>query len=78
MAKVKIFLEEDETLQEAEDSLFKALNHHNSGDVHGESFQDPAMVSVANKLEDLHSKMYHSMLQDIFEALDQDFSQNGY
>lgn len=75
MAKVKIFLEPGETTQDAEDLLFKALNHHNTGEVHSShSFQDPAMVSVAHKMESIHSKIYQEMLEEIFEALDKDYT----
>jgi hypothetical protein len=75
MAKVKIFLEPGETERDAEDSLLKAINHHNSGDAHSESgFQDPAMQDVANKLVNAHSKIYHDMLQEIFEVLDKEYS----
>lgn len=74
MAKVKIFLSPGETLQEAEDSLLKAMNHHNNGDVHSETFQDPAMDSVADRMIDAHSKIYKEMLEEIFETLDQEYS----
>lgn len=78
MAKVKIFLEPGETIQDAEDSLLKAMVHHNSGDVHSShSFQDPAMVAIANKMENIHAKIYQEMLQEIFETLDQEYSENG-
>lgn len=74
MAKVKIFLEENETVQDAEDSLFKALNHHNSGDVHAShTFQDPAMVAVADRMEDIHKKIYQDMMTEIFEVLDKEY-----
>lgn len=75
MAKVKIFLEPGETLREAEDSIFKAMEHHNTGDVHSsDTFQDPAMDSVADRMVSVHSKIYQEMLQEIFEALDQEYS----
>ncbi len=74
MAKVKIFLDKDETMQEAEESLFKALNHHSSGDVHEEeSFADPAMTDLFNKLQQLHKTIYAEMLMDINDVLDQDY-----
>lgn len=78
MAKVKIFLDEGETLQDAEDSLLKAMVHHNSGEIHSShSFQDPAMVQVANKMEDVGAKIYQEMLAEIFETLDKDYSSDG-
>lgn len=74
MAKVKIFLEPGEDLRSAEDTLFKALNHHNSGDAHVETFQDPAMDAVADRMVDLHNKIYNEMLQEIFDTLDKEHS----
>ena len=75
MAKVKILLEPGETLRDAEDSLAKALAHHNSGDVHSShSFQDPAMVAVSKEIIQIHDRIYQDMLSEIFEALDKDYS----
>ncbi len=74
MSKVKIYLAPGETLRDAEDSLLKALNHHNSGDVHVETFQDPAMDNVADRMISAHSKIYQEMLQEIFEELDKDYN----
>lgn len=74
MAKVKIFLEPNETLQEAEGQLQKAFDLHNSGDVHAShQFQDPAMVSVAQKMEQKHKQIHQEMMQEIFEELDKDY-----
>lgn len=74
MAKVKIFLEDGETLRDAEDSLVKAISHHSSGDVHSnQTFQDPAMEAIADKMISIHSKIYQEMLQEIFEVLDQEY-----
>lgn len=74
MAKVKIFLESGETVQDAEEALLKAMDHHNSGEVHSShKFQDPAMVDVTEKMERLHQKIYQEMLAEIFDALDQDY-----
>ena len=74
MSKVKIYLAPGETLRDAEDSLLKALNHHNSGDAHVETFQDPAMDSVADRMVSIHSKIYHEMMQEIFAELDKEYS----
>lgn len=74
MAKVKIYLEPGEDQRAAEDTLFKALNHHNSGDAHVETFQDPAMDDVADRMINIHSKIYHEMLQEISDCLDREHS----
>lgn len=76
--KVKIFLEGNETIQDAEEALSKALEFHKLGEVHvNESFEDPAMEDVENRLEVLFNKMYQEMLQEVSEALDEEY-QNGY
>lgn len=74
MAKVKIILEKGETQHEAEQALAKALNHHASGDVHSShSFQDPAMVDCSNRMEEIFKRINQEMLQEIGEALDEDY-----
>lgn len=74
MAKVKIYLAPGETLRNAEDSLLKSLNHHANGDVHSSHvFQDPAMVSVSERMEETYKKINQEMLQEISEVLDEDF-----
>ncbi len=70
MAKVKIYLSPGETMQEAEETLQKAMDFHNNGEAHVQEFQ-----SVANKMEDLHRKMYQDMLREIFDALDQEYAE---
>lgn len=75
MAKVKIFLEPGETTRDAEDSLLKALVHHNSGEVHSShKFEDPAMIAVSDKMTQLHDTIYKEMLAEIFEELDKDYT----
>lgn len=74
MAKVKILLAPGENERDAEDLLLKSILHHNSGEVHAESgFQDPAMEDLANKMIGIHTKIYHEMLQEIFEVLDDEY-----
>lgn len=76
MGKVKIFVDPDETVESVEDALFKAMEHHASGDAHDDDFPDPAMVALKNKLMRMHSETYHLIIQDILKALDEDFT-NG-
>lgn len=74
MANVKIFLNKGETLEEAEDLLFKSLNLHNSGEVHDEqTFDDPAMDHVCIRLQQEHKRIYQDLLNEIFMVLDQDY-----
>lgn len=77
MAKVKIFVGKNETVEDVEDSLVKAFNFHASGDVHdADSFEDPAMNDLALKLQNMHQAMYEEAIKEICEVLDQDYS-NG-
>lgn len=74
MAKVKILLEKGETQHDAEQALMKALTHHASGDVHSShTFTDPAMVHTANRMEEIYKKISQEMIQEIGEALDEDY-----
>lgn len=77
MPKVKIQLNKHETIEEADEALLKALLHHVNGDVHlKESFDDPAMVDISQRMADMHEKVYKEMLQEIIEALDEGLSGN--
>ena len=75
MGRIKIFVEDGETVEEVESNLVKAISHQISGDVHeSESFDDPAMKSVAEKMIKAHSEMYKNMLQEIFQELEKEHS----
>lgn len=75
MGKVKIFVDPGETVEEVEDSLFKAISHHNSGNVHeNESFDDPAMTDLMATLEKSHKETYAKMIQEIMQRLDKDYT----
>lgn len=76
MGKVKIFVDRNETVEDVEDSLLKAMNHHASGDVHDDDdFPDPAMVDVKDRMIIAHDVMYKNLLREVFEALEEDFKQ---
>lgn len=75
MSKVRIILDPDENVEEAEADLRKALSFHVTGEVHeGESFVDPAMVDINAKMSKLHEEAYQAMLKDIFQLLDKDYT----
>lgn len=78
MSKVKIILDSGESIQEAEDSLVKAITSQDQGQSHTDGFEDPAMQSTVNRMEEAHKKIYQEMMQEIFEALDKEYSKNGY
>jgi hypothetical protein len=75
MGKVKIYVEEGETLEEAEQDLQKALQYHSSGEVHDEdSYLDPAMKSLTDRLESMHKVMYDNIIKEVMEALDKEYT----
>lgn len=66
---VKIILGENETIEEAEETLFKALRAKRKHHSHSESYSDPAMKNVVNKMEKLHSEMINKVIKDIEKEL---------
>lgn len=74
MAKIKVILEKGETQADADAALLKALNHHSSGDVHTESFDDPAMIDSTHVMKSEYDKIYVDMIQEINDELDKEFS----
>lgn len=75
MAKVKILLEPGETELDADIAIQKAFDYHSSGDAHiEEAFDDPAMVHTAQRLEEIHEKIYIEMIREITEQLDKEYS----
>lgn len=75
MSRVKILLEPGETELDVAHDLQKALEFQTSGQSHDEeAFDDPAMVDLANRLEQDHSRMYAAMMREILDAIDGEFS----
>lgn len=78
MAKVKIILGPNDTQEQVENDLFKALQHHVGGDVHnGEQFADPTVTDAANIMEQKHKVIYAEMLEEINQLLEEDAIKNG-
>ena len=73
--KVDITLDQDETIEEAEDNLFKALSHQRQGDTHKEDFHQPSARAVCKKLISAHAKTMKAIYQEIEEALDEEVYQ---
>lgn len=73
MADVKIKLEKNETPEEVEELLFKALSHHRTGGQHKEGFTDPAMANLHEKFLKAHRDMYVELLKDVLNALDEEY-----
>lgn len=73
MARVKIFLEDDETIEEAEESLLKALSSQSNGDAHANDvFEDPAMVEASKFMEKKFEKLWDSLLKDVEKLIDKE------
>jgi len=74
---IKIIIPKGMDPLEADMQLLKALNHHANGGVHSqESFDDPAMVDLSEKVITAHERMYADMLEEIFEVLDPEYNGN--
>lgn len=76
MAKVKIIAGKGESMIDAEEKLFKALNSHRNGEIHTENFTDPAMRHTVEIMEELHAKQYAQMMAEIEEVLDEEYALN--
>lgn len=72
--KVKVLLDKNEDELDAHIALEKALNLHTSGDIHiRESFDDPAMVDLSQRMNSIHEDIYQDMIREINEELDKEF-----
>lgn len=79
MATVKIELDKDETVEQAEDVLFKAVLAQSTGEGHDEeNFSDPAMADLINRLEEQHKLMFSEMVAEINEELDKEYSDGNF
>jgi hypothetical protein len=71
MARVKIFLDVDETQSEAESDLVKALSFGTSPQAHDkEKFDDPAIQHASEHLDQMQKHIYADMMNEIIEALE--------
>jgi len=70
--KVEILLEKGETLEEAEELLYKAMQHHQAGHEHRSSFQQPSAREVFNKIIKEHDKTWKAMMKDIEKTIEED------
>lgn len=78
MAKVKIYLEKGETIEDAEMQLRKALDLHDSGDIHErQDYVDPAMQHIMDRLEAMHEEMYKEMMSEVIQEIDKEYD-SGY
>ena len=72
MAEVKIYLDPHETEEDAHDLLRKALEHHEGGGEHQETFHQPAARDVCNQMVVEHDRMWARMLREISAVIDEE------
>lgn len=68
--KVKIFLEGNETREEAKELLFKALSAQEENEIHNDTFADPVMEAAAIELKAQYSESLRTMINEIVDLLD--------
>lgn len=77
MTTVKIIPAKGETIEEAEEKLYKALHAQREGDLlHRESFDDPAMADLNQRVIKEHVDMYEELIREVMEILDGEYSDN--
>ena len=69
MAKVKIILEKDETLEDVKEELVKAFT---ADQPNPKQFRDPVLEDVHKKLDDKFANMYTDMFKEILEIMKHD------
>lgn len=74
MATVKILLDEHETIEEAQESLLKALVHHDAGEEHKAAFHQPAARDVFETMIKEHDAMWDRILKEINGVLEEEVS----
>ena len=68
MARVRILLEKDETLEEVEEFLEKAIKYKSEG--RKEEFEDEVMIILTKYIEDAFAKTYAKIISDVEKVLD--------
>lgn len=72
--KVKIILEGDETQDEAQELLVKALEAQTSGETHVDEFEDPVMKMAADELKEAYAQLMRQMVGEIEELIELEVS----
>ena len=70
--KVKIELSKSETLEQAEDLLYKALKSKKKSkekSSHAEKFQSPAINAIEKHMISKHKEIYAKMIEDIIKVI---------
>ena len=69
---VKVLLEGNETPEEGDEELYKALQGQRDGSTHSEDFSDPAMRDTTARIIQIHNNTFERMLSEILEILDEE------
>lgn len=75
MAKIKVILDRGESPLDSDIQLYKALHPQMTGDI-TESFEDPAMISVSQRFEEILKLRYPSMIAEIIAELEKEYGGN--
>ena len=68
--KIKIELDKNQSREEAEEILYKALNSQRTGAQHSEEFQDPVMNELYHQSVDFYGDLYEDMIAEIIKVLE--------
>lgn len=69
MAVVKIILEGDETCEEVEEDLVKAIESKNDLELESKRYDDPLMNLLVDQMDSDYIKMYNDTIRGILEIL---------
>lgn len=71
--KVKIVLAKNQSIEDAEEELLKALNFKRSGEIHGDEFSDEVMEEAAQEMIKAHEDILKQTLDEINQVLDEEY-----
>jgi hypothetical protein len=69
MSRIKIFLDKDQTPEQAKEDLKKAIEASSPEAVHTEKFHDSAAEDILAKMEDLHRKTLNKILEEVYTVI---------
>lgn len=70
MAKIKVILEKGESILDANNDLRKALEFQEKGEAHKETFEDPAIKDLYERLSKAHVEIYNKILEEVAKILE--------
>ena len=68
--KIKIKLDKNQTPEDADNRLYKAMSLHANGDAHDDDFDDPVMQQLLDDLSLKFQAMMRETMDEIHEELD--------